>query len=88
MEDKLEKIWVFKALKPCLNQSCLTSKGIYNLIRLFKQCMMHTKLADITGGRVGSTACTGGCLSLLSAGSCSDVMTLTFSFFFEKISAK
>lgn len=37
MEDKLEKMGVFKALKPLLYQSCLTSKGIYNLIRFFKQ---------------------------------------------------
>lgn len=84
MEDKLEKIRVFKALKPLLNQSCLTSKGIYNLIRFFKQCTMLTKLADTIRGRVGSTACSGGCLSLLSARSCSYVMTLAFSFFWGK----
>lgn len=91
MEDKLEKIRVFKALKPLLNQSCLTSKGIYKLIRFFKQCTTLTKLADTIRGRVGSTACSGGCLSLLSAGSCSYVMTLAFFFlflFFGKISAK
>lgn len=47
MKDKLEKIEFFKALQPLLNQSCLTSKGIYNLIRFFKQCTMLTKLAAI-----------------------------------------
>lgn len=60
MKDKLEKIGFFKALKPLLNQSSLTSKGIYNFIRFFKQCTMLTKLAAIIRGRVGSTACSGG----------------------------
>lgn len=84
MEDRLEKIGVFKALKPLLYQSCLTSKGICNLIKFFKQCTMHTKLADIIRGRAGSTACCGGCLSLLSARSCPYVMTLAFSFFLRQ----
>jgi len=55
MEDKLEKVGGFKALKPLLNQSCLTSKGIYNVIRFFKQRTMLTNLADIVRDEVGST---------------------------------
>lgn len=82
MEDKLEKIGFFKALKPFLNQSCLTSKGTYNLIRFFKQCTTLTKLADIIKGRVGSTACSGGCLCLQSARSLCHDSSFFFSFFF------
>lgn len=82
MEDKLEKIGFFKALKPLLNQSCLTSKGTHNLIRFFKQCPLLTKLADIIRGRVGSTACAAGCLCLQSARSLCPDSGFFFSFFF------